>query len=71
MATIISLEKKRALAARVVLDGYYTDGCSLVQATDIGHTGCVTTLDVSTSETRCFAIERFRREFWLVKGGER
>lgn len=66
-ARIIPLHRKRQLATRIRLGGYYTDGRALFEIEGIGVTGCVTVRSAWNGGTRCFDITDFRRMFWLVR----
>lgn len=67
--TVVSLDRRRELATRVRIGGYYTDGDRLVAPEAIGATGCVVFRDCCTNWDRCLSIEDFRARFWLVRAG--
>lgn len=63
-----TLEQKRALASRVILGGYYTDGQDLYATEAFGATGCVMfRAGRDGASLRCLSIEDFRARMWLVK----
>lgn len=65
--SVVPLTKKRKLAERVVMDGYYADGVDLYEIVGVGATGCVTVRSVRTEIERCFDIVEFRKHLWLVQ----
>lgn len=69
---IIDLDQRRALARRVVVRAFYTDGLDLYETESIGATGCVTLRDCrETERIRCLSIQDFRSALWLVAGEAR
>ena len=67
MRPLVDLDERRRLAARVLIDAYYTDGARLYETEAIGATGCVVFRDCCTGSVRCLSIDDFRERFWLVR----
>lgn len=63
-----SLCERLALAKRVAVDSYYTDGRELYEVEAVGPTGCVVIQNSVNGHVRCLSIDTFRRYLWLVRG---